>query len=175
LFAATFSHDAKLVLTVSGDKTARIWNRESGKTVELKGHQWAVLSGQFSPDGARVITGSQDKTAKIWDAETGNELMTLEGHTAPVTSVAFSPDDTRALTGSQDYTAKLWDVSQQQSAGGKIAGKEILSLAGHAQEVTSVSFSPDGRNVLTSSRDGKAIVWLADDWRNDAVSLTLGR
>jgi WD40 repeat protein len=34
--------------------------------------------------------------------------------------------------------------------------------------VTSVSFSPDGRSVLTSSRDGKAIVWLAVDWHDDA-------
>ena len=33
------------------------------------------------------------------------------------------------------------------------------------EEVTSVSFSPDGRNVLTSSRDGTAIIWLAQDWR----------
>jgi WD40 repeat protein len=54
----------------------------------------------------------------------------------------------------------LWDAS---------TGKEILSLPGHTQEVTSVSFSPDGRNVLTSSRDGTAIIWLARDWRkNDA-------
>jgi hypothetical protein len=29
-----------------------------------------------------------------------------------------------------------------------------------------VSFSPDGRDVLTSSRDGTAIIWLASDWRN---------
>ena len=28
-----------------------------------------------------------------------------------------------------------------------------------------MSFSPDGRNVLTSSRDGTAIIWLAADWR----------
>jgi hypothetical protein len=29
-----------------------------------------------------------------------------------------------------------------------------------------VSFSPDNLNVLTSSRDGTAIIWLADDWRD---------
>ena len=46
-----------------------------------------------------------------------------------------------------------------------VSGKEILSLPGHTQEVTSVSFSPDGRDVLTSSRDGTAIIWLANEWR----------
>jgi WD40 repeat protein len=68
----------------------------------------------------------------------------------------------RAVTGSQDYTAKLWDAS---------TGKEILSLPGHTQEVTSVSFSPDGRNVLTSSRDGTAIIWLATEWREKKVAV----
>jgi WD40 repeat protein len=36
-----------------------------------------------------------------------------------------------------------------------------------------VSFSPDGRNVLTSSRDGKAIIWLADDWHEDEHTRTV--
>jgi WD40 repeat protein len=87
-------------------------------------------------------------------------LQTLNGHTAAVTSVAFSPDpeSSRVITGSQDNTAKLWDAK---------TGKEILSLPGHTQEVTSVSFSPDGLNVLTSSRDGTAIIWLAKDWRKE--------
>jgi WD40 repeat protein len=38
-------------------------------------------------------------------------------------------------------------------------------LPGHTQEVTSVAFSPDGLQVLTASRDGTAIVWLAKEWR----------
>ena len=39
--------------------------------------------------------------------------------------------------------------------------KEILSLIGHTREVTSVVFSPRGDRVLTSGRDGRAILWLA--------------
>lgn len=161
VLAATYSPDGTRILTVSGDKTARIWDRATHQSLELKGHELAVLCGQFGPDGngdlgQRVITGSQDKKAIIWDVRTGKPLIELAGHTAAVTSVALSPDGTRALTGSQDNTAKLWDAT---------TGKEILSLPGHTQEVTSVSFSPDGLDVLTSSRDGTAIIWLASDWR----------
>ena len=46
-----------------------------------------------------------------------------------------------------------------------LSGKEILSLKGHTQEVTSVSFSRDGRCGLSASRDGTALLWLALDWR----------
>ena len=43
--------------------------------------------------------------------------------------------------------------------------KEILTLAGHSREVTSVAFSPgDGRYILTASVDGKAILWLTMAW-----------
>ncbi len=168
VFGATFSRDGARILTVSGDNTARIWDRASGKLLlpPLAGHKLGVLCGQFSADGTRIITGSEDDTAKIWDAKSGKELRTLAGHTAAITSVAISPDGTRALTGSRDNIAKLWDAQ---------TGKEILSLPGHTQEVTSVTFSPDGRSVLTASRDGTAIIWLAHDWRGDKRNVAVTR
>jgi WD40 repeat protein/serine/threonine protein kinase len=162
VLSATYSPDGARVLTTGSDKTARLWDRNSGQ-LQLTlggpdGHAWAVLCGQFSPDGALVITGSEDRTARIWDTRSGNLIRVLDGHTAPVGAVAFSPDasGSRLLTGSRDNSARLWDT---------ITGKEILSLPGHTQEVTAVRFSPDGRNVLTASRDGTAIIWLAEDWR----------
>ena len=60
------------------------------------------------------------------------------------------------LTASADFTAKVWDAS---------SGKELLNLKGHTQEVTSVTFSTDGRYALTASHDGTAIVWLATQWK----------
>jgi hypothetical protein len=171
VLSATFSPNGTRVLTTSGDKFARIWNTSTGELLQkLSGHNWAVLCGRFSADGSLAITGSRDNTAIIWDAVEGDRLVTLAGHTAAVTSVAFSPNATRALTGSQDYTVKLWDARTDIPQ-----GKEILSLAGHQQEVTSVAFSPDGRLALSSSRDGKAIVWLAVDWRNDVAFRTVLR
>ncbi|MFH1268698.1 MAG: WD40 repeat domain-containing protein, partial [Planctomycetota bacterium] len=57
--------------------------------------------------------------------------------------------------GSRDNTGKIWDAE---------TGKEILTLAGHSQAITTVAFSPDGRSVLTGSRDGTLIIWLAVGW-----------
>jgi hypothetical protein len=56
------------VVTASGDKTARIWDAESGKEIAvLKGHTGSVWSAAFSGDGKRVVTASADRTARIWD------------------------------------------------------------------------------------------------------------
>jgi WD40 repeat protein len=91
----------------------------------------------------------------------------LEGHSKSVAAVAFSPDGRRALTGSADETAKLWAIRYKRGVGGEVSGiesvDEILSLRKHRGEVTSVAFSPDGRNVLTAGRDGQAIVWPSAD------------
>jgi WD40 repeat protein len=47
---------------------------------------------------------------------------------------------------------------------GMSTGKELLTLAAHSDEVTTVAFSPDSRSVLTGSRDKKLILWRAVDW-----------
>jgi WD40 repeat protein len=57
VLSAAFSSDGKRVVTASSDKTARIWDADSGQEIaQLKGHTGPVLSASFSPDGKRVVT-----------------------------------------------------------------------------------------------------------------------
>jgi WD40 repeat protein/serine/threonine protein kinase len=159
---AVFSHDGRRVLSSSRDKTARIWDVQTGRLLrELAGHAWAVRQAAFSADDRWVVTGGEDNLALVWRLEPDTAIIAhrLQGHTAGVTSVAFSHEQdrpTRILTGSEDYTTILWDA---------LTGREILTLKGHTREVTSACFSPDGRDVLTGSRDGTAVVWPTADWR----------
>lgn len=72
-----FSNDSHRIVTASYDRTARIWDVETGKVSgTLRGHSAFVNSAAFSPDGTRVATSSGDGTARIWDATTG-ELAPL--------------------------------------------------------------------------------------------------
>ncbi|KAJ1463088.1 WD40-repeat-containing domain protein, partial [Pelagophyceae sp. CCMP2097] len=90
--------DGKRIATVGMDRTARLWDAETGALLlTLEGHTRPVFSCAISPDGKRIriVTVSNDKTVRLWDVETGALLTKLEGHTELVTSCAFSPDGKR--------------------------------------------------------------------------------
>jgi len=55
---------------------------------------------------------------------------------------------------STDYTIKLWNLK---------TGKEIRTLTGHGNYVSSVSFSPDGKTVASGSQpDGRGVFGVRD-------------
>ncbi|KAJ1457058.1 WD40-repeat-containing domain protein [Pelagophyceae sp. CCMP2097] len=154
VMCCAFSPDGTLVVTASNDKTAKLWDAETGAVLlTLEGHASCVRSCAFSPDGKRIVTASHDKTARLWDVKTGALLLTLEGHTYPVMSCAFSPDGTRIVTLINDDTAQVWDAE---------TGALQTSLVGHTFPVLSCTFSPDGKRFVTTSRDKTAQVWDAE-------------
>ncbi|WP_370318858.1 hypothetical protein [Actinoplanes sp. ATCC 53533] len=55
--------------------------------------------------------------------------------------------------GEDQRTARLWDVSRPG------AYRQIASLEGHVEVVSSVAVSPDGRALVTGSDDDTAALW----------------
>ncbi len=63
-------------------------------------------------------------------------------HGGKIESVAYSPDGTRIVTGGADCKVKIWD---------RKTGKELVSFDGHSDDVHFVTFTPDGKYVISSS------------------------
>jgi WD40 repeat protein len=99
------------ILTVSWDRTARVWDVVTGKPVGVPMQNGRdIYSACFSPDGKYVVTSNGDNTARLWDAATGKELGEPLKHRDKITSALFSPDGTRVVTASNDHTARVWDI-----------------------------------------------------------------
>ena len=129
---ASFIPDGSRVVTSSWDRTARVWDVETGtELTTLSGHMFWVNSAAFSPDGSRIVTASWDKTARVWDVKMGAVLAVLSGHMGQVNSAAFRPDGSR-ITASNDNTARVWDAktgtSDAKGAGPAYAYPALLTL-----------------------------------------------
>ncbi|KAI0285054.1 WD40-repeat-containing domain protein [Russula aff. rugulosa BPL654] len=95
-----FSPDDQLVLTVSRDRSWRLFRREESGYVPIavdKSHTRIIWDGAWAADGKVFATASRDKTVKIWQPLDGN----LTKWTAvadfklseAATAVAFAPPD----------------------------------------------------------------------------------
>jgi WD40 repeat protein len=84
MWSAAFSPDGKHIVTASEDKTARLWDGETGKPIgePLKGHEDAVGRAAFSPDGKRIVTASSDKTARLWRIFANTQELVVHGKAA---------------------------------------------------------------------------------------------
>jgi WD40 repeat protein len=147
-----FNKMGVLYATSSYDRTAQIWDTETGKNVQrLTGHIDAVYSCRFNlPDGNLLGTGSFDQRAAIWNVSSGECLHMMSGHAKEVVSVQFDPVSKLLATGSLDSTARVWDVE---------CGEVMNVFQEHTKEIMTVDFHPSDPLLLTSSFDHTARLW----------------
>jgi WD40 repeat protein len=116
----------------------------------IRGLSGVVNTANISPDGRKVATAERRGIVGVWDAETGKQVRLLRGHEDQIYDTRFSPDGTMIASAARDGTARTWDTE---------TGAQIAS---HPQKggyyVDTVSFSPDGRWVL-SVGNGWAEIW----------------
>lgn len=160
-FSESFSHPSfPVVITGSYDRTARVWNLETGEELRvLKGHSRGVRCLQF--DEFKLITGSMDRTLKIWNWRTGELMRTLEGHTEGIVCLHYNNDI--LASGSADSLIKIWNFRSG----------ECFTLRGHTDWVNAVllwrgknrpeqSDNDDGTKstfLFSASDDGTIRLW----------------
>lgn len=164
--------EAALVATASLDRTIRLWDIPSGRTIARLqyGNPGAhVMLGEgivasppgevrwlaFSSDGHLLATASTDLTARVWEIhderEGGNKFLaeiTRMIHSETVETVVFSPDSRMLVTAGGGGT-RLWSIT---------AGDELTHLT-HTFSVTNVMFSAAGDRIATLTSENQAHVW----------------
>jgi WD40 repeat protein len=186
VLTVSYDRTGRLVATGSTDQTARVWRAGPGVLdTLLYGHTGAVQDVSFAADG-HIVTASGDGTARTWGAN-GRPLQTLRGHRGSVTAATFSRNGA-VVTAGADGTIRIWDPGTSielrpthasgparprttaRATTGAVAtavgsavrlrsAAGVRVLRGHQDLVNAVSFSPDGRLLVTAGRDHDVVVW----------------
>lgn len=161
--ACVVTPDGRRLVSASSDKTLKVWDLESGRTLStLEGHAGWVMSCTLTPDGRRVISGSKDGTLKVWDLESGRTLSTLEVEGGEVTACVVMPDGRSvvSVSASRSGSLKVWDL----------VSRRALATLGCEDDVIACIAMLDGRRVVSGLSDGALKVW---DLKNRCVLTTL--
>lgn len=157
IFSIAVNRAGTHALSGHRDGEVRHWNLETSESIAtLKGHSDIAYSVQITPDGRFAVSGSDDTTVKVWDLESCACVGTLEGHQSNAVSVAISPDGALiASAGFQDYTVRLWD----RESGACLQVVEREEWKGRVNALMSVTFSPDGAQLMVGTIDSPIYVY----------------
>ena len=139
-----------------------------------------VSAVAFSPNNRTLaasyyVKDGVNAMVKLWDATTGNSLRILLGKglhqkrlqlKRPAGSLAFSPDG-KWLLSTHHYCSDLFLFGLEGI-------RPARAFVGHQDWATSAVFSPDGRLVASSARNGEVKVWDAQT-REVRKTFLLGR
>lgn len=111
---ASFSHNELQIVSSGWDRTARLWDTNTGVTTRLfnyaSGLTCGVQSSSFSPDGSKILLAI-DKKLAMYDKLTGTLIREYTGgHTNIILSATFTSDGTQILSGGRDSAVCLWDA-----------------------------------------------------------------
>ncbi len=91
----------------------------------------------------------------LWSRCHGEQLAELGKHEWIVTCTDFSPTSQWLATGSQDHSVKIWDVARRAL---------VTTLPAATGAVWSVTFTPEGRQLVTAGQSGVTI-WDCATWQ----------
>ena len=154
VYAVAWKHDASNLAAASLDRLCRVFDARSGRQLlKLSGHSRGLSCVTFLPHHNLLLTAGIDHSLRRWNLDSGELEMSAQNHTQPVLDLALRPVPTASAaaglpmicTSSADRTIRLWQPT---------IGRMVRFVRLTTTVALAVEWTPDGRWIVASCRDG---------------------
>ena len=123
VYDARFSFDGKLVAIGGANGLLKVWNRDTGKVVDLPGHSEGLVHVLFHSFERRLISADTEGNINLWRPEDLNRALdgsdgdpedgsskpiALLGHQGSITRIQLSVNGSYLASASDDDTIRIW-------------------------------------------------------------------
>ena len=113
----------------------------------------------------RIAAAAADSFIYVWDAHRSNMLVsTTSDADSAATCVAFSADGDVLAGGDEDGWVRLWETE---------TGHNCLSIPAHRTAVTAMTFSPNGRLLVTAAAGTADVPGCVRVWKAASAAATV--
>lgn len=141
------------IVTVSGDKTLRVWDGKDGRELMVINHSVTALS--LSPDNKLLVSMVGDGVARVWDMDEW-DIVAVLGDKEYSGWPSWSPDGRYLALGSLSGAIDIWDVRKLEI---------VKTLKGHEDMIRKVVWSPSGQYLVSISYDKTVRIWCIEGWK----------
>jgi len=157
--------DARTTLSPDGSKFAfPIWNesievrdvRTRTKAFTLQEPDGSIKQVAYSPDGRWLLTAAVGRggyVMRLWDAQSGKPLPPLGRFEDGIEHLVFTADS--RLIAAIELRAPYGDLTVWETT----SGQELVRLTEECNPAEHADFSPDGKTLVSTMRDGTGLVW----------------
>ena len=148
---AKTSPDGRRILSWGDDRTARLWDGESGRLLAQLRHPGPVVGAELSRDSRWIVTWSVDRIVRVWDAESAKALVELPANEHGIQGVTLTRDAARIL---------VWDTNGMLRVRDARSGADVGAFShGTGVAVRGAALNGDESSLLTWDDSGLVRVW----------------